>query len=108
MNRLLAFSLLSVCFGLMVGGLRWVRQPPPQQLPANAAGNWTLYCKDPNGSTSTKYLDLKQKGTVIIRALQGAEPIGWGGGHDRYTAPCGSHEDARCAGVSRASRWAAC
>ena len=35
------------------------------------AGNWTLYCKDPNGSTSTKYLDLRQNGTVITGHFKG-------------------------------------
>jgi hypothetical protein len=44
--------------------------------PANAAGNWTLYCKDPNGSTSTKYLDLKQDGAVINGHFKGPNQSG--------------------------------
>ena len=39
------FSLLSLCF--VLGAFAVGQQPPPQQLPANAAGNWTLYCKGP-------------------------------------------------------------
>jgi hypothetical protein len=52
------------------------QQPPPQQQPANAAGNWTLYCKDPNGSTSAKYLELQQKGTVITGHFKGPNQSG--------------------------------
>jgi hypothetical protein len=60
----------------MVGGRVLAQAPPPQQLPANAAGNWTLYCKDPNGSTSTKYLELQQKGTVITGHFKGPNQSG--------------------------------
>jgi hypothetical protein len=67
-------SFLLLCF--VVGGVARGQQPPPQQLPANAAGNWTLYCKDPNGSTSTKYLDLKQDGTVITGHFKGPNQSG--------------------------------
>jgi hypothetical protein len=67
-----------LCFGLMVfiGSAASAQQPPPQQQPANAAGNWTLYCKDPNGSTSTKYLELQQKGTVISGHFKGPNQSG--------------------------------
>jgi hypothetical protein len=61
---------------VMVGGRVLAQAPPPQQLPANAAGNWTLYCKDPNGSTSTKYLELQQKGTVITGHFKGPNQSG--------------------------------
>ncbi len=49
----------------------WSQQPPPQQLPANVAGKWTLYCNDPNGTTSSKYLDLEQNGTSIKGHFKG-------------------------------------
>jgi hypothetical protein len=39
--------------------------------PANVAGKWTLYCKDPNGSTSSKYLELEQDGTSIKGHFKG-------------------------------------
>jgi len=70
--------LVLICFALMtVAGVAVLaQQPPPQQMPANAAGNWTLYCKDPNGSTSTKYLELKQEGTVISGHFKGPNQSG--------------------------------
>jgi hypothetical protein len=52
------------------------QQPPPQQLPANVAGKWTLYCKDPNGTTSAKYLDLQQEGSVIKGHFKGTYQSG--------------------------------
>lgn len=54
----------------------WSQQPPPQQLPANVAGKWTLYCNDPNGSTSSKYLDLEQNGTSIKGHFKGPNQSG--------------------------------
>jgi hypothetical protein len=70
------YGLLLVCFGLSIGGAVLGQAPPPQQPLANAAGNWTLYCKDPNGSTSTKYLDLQQRGMVITGHFKGPNQSG--------------------------------
>lgn len=72
------YRIFLLCFGLMVfiGTAASAQQPPPQQQPANAAGKWTLYCKDPNGSTSTKYLELQQKGTVISGHFKGPNQSG--------------------------------
>src|ERR1700679_596736 len=66
------------CFGLMISmaSAAFAQQPPPQQLPANVAGKWTLYCKDPNGTTSSKYLDLQQKGSVITGHFKGPNQSG--------------------------------
>lgn len=73
------------CFGIFLLCLMWIapigttalaQQPPPQQLPANVAGKWTLYCKDPNGSTSAKYLELQQKGSVISGHFKGPNQSG--------------------------------
>lgn len=69
-------------FFLWLGLLVWAataafgQQLPPQQLPANVAGKWTLYCKDPNGGTSTKYLDLQQEGSVIKGHFKGPNQSG--------------------------------
>ena len=71
--RIFAFCSLLVIFA---GSLASAQQPPPQQQPASVAGNWTLYCKDPNGSTSSKYLDLQQKGTVITGHFKGPRQSG--------------------------------
>ena len=72
------YRIFLLCFGLMVfiGTAASAQQPPPQQQPANAAGKWTLYCKDPNGSTSAKYLELQQKGTVITGHFKGPNQSG--------------------------------
>ena len=71
-------AIFFICFGLMisVGSAAFAQQPPAQQLPANVAGNWTLYCKDPNGTTSAKYLDLQQKGSVITGHFKGPNQSG--------------------------------
>jgi hypothetical protein len=67
------YGVLLLCVALagIAGRVAMAQEPPPQQLPANAAGKWTLYCKDPNGTTSTKYLELEQKGTVITGHFKG-------------------------------------
>jgi hypothetical protein len=66
------------CFALVIftGSFAFAQQPPAQQQPANAAGNWTLYCKDPNGSTSSKFLELQQKGSVISGHFKGPNQSG--------------------------------
>lgn len=65
-------------FALMIfaGNFASAQQPPPQHQPASVAGNWTLYCKDPNGTTSSKFLDLQQKGTVITGHFKGPNQSG--------------------------------
>jgi hypothetical protein len=72
-------SIKKRSFGLFRVGLMiiicqvaaWAQQPPPPGVPANVAGKWTLYCNDPNGTTSTKYLDLQQDGTTIKGHFKG-------------------------------------
>jgi hypothetical protein len=59
-----------------VGASALAQQAPVQQQPANVAGNWTLYCKDPNGATSAKYLELQQKGSVISGHFKGPNQSG--------------------------------
>jgi hypothetical protein len=66
------------CFALaiFVGSFAFAQQPPAQQQPASVAGSWTLYCKDPNGTTSSKFLNLQQKGTVISGHFKGPNQSG--------------------------------
>lgn len=64
-------GLLFLVFFLVAGNLMWSQQAPEQAPPANVSGKWTLYCNDPNGSTSTKYLQLKQDGASIKGHFKG-------------------------------------
>jgi hypothetical protein len=54
----------------------WPQEPPSEAPPANVAGKWVLYCNDPNGSTSTKYLDLEEDGNNIKGHFQGPNQSG--------------------------------
>jgi hypothetical protein len=69
-RRILSLTLLLAPLAMLA------QQPPPQQGPADVTGKWTLYCKDPNGSTSTKYLDLEQQGTVVKGHFKGPNQSG--------------------------------
>jgi hypothetical protein len=73
-----SYAFFVVCLGWMVwaGSAALGQQPPAQQAPANVAGKWTLYCKDPNGTTSAKYLDLQQEGSVIKGHFKGPNQSG--------------------------------
>lgn len=52
------------------------QQPPSEEPPANVAGKWILYCNDPNGTTSSKYLDLEQDGNNIKGHFRGPNQSG--------------------------------
>ena len=68
-----------VCLGLMILGAlpaAWSQQAPPDMPPANVTGKWTLFCNDPNGRTSAKYLDLKQEGSEIKGHFKGPNQSG--------------------------------
>lgn len=52
------------------------QEPPSEQPPANVAGKWVLYCNDPNGTTSSKYLDLEQDGNNIKGHFKGPNQSG--------------------------------
>ena len=67
-TRLVAVWLI---FLLVASTLAVAQEPPPQQPPDNVAGNWTIYSKGPNGTTSTKYIELKQEGGVITGHFKG-------------------------------------
>ncbi len=68
-----SYAIFLFCLGLSAA---FAQQPPAQQPPANVAGKWTLYCKDPNGTTSSKYLDLQQEGSVIKGHFKGPNQSG--------------------------------
>lgn len=54
----------------------WSQQAPSEMPPASVTGKWTLYCNDPNRTTSTKYLDLQQDGTTIKGHFKGPNQSG--------------------------------
>src|SRR6185312_9829861 len=67
-----SYRFLCLCFVIIFcHAAAWAQQPQSQQPPANVAGKWTLYSNDPNGTTSAKYLDLQQEGTVIKGHFKG-------------------------------------
>src|ERR1700740_1560436 len=71
-NRYVCFWLLMMFYQIAA----WAQQPPSQALPANVTGKWTLYCNDPNGSTSSKFLELQQEGTTIKGHFKGPNQSG--------------------------------
>ena len=50
--------------------------PPSNQPPANVAGKWAIYAKDPRGGTSTKYIDLQQDGETLKGHFKGPNQSG--------------------------------
>src|SRR5579862_1919373 len=52
------------------------QEPPSEEPPANVAGKWILYCNDPSGKTSSKYLDLEQDGSNIKGHFKGPNQSG--------------------------------
>jgi hypothetical protein len=64
--------LLTVCHWALLSS----QEPPSEAPPANVAGKWILYCNDPNGTTSSKYLDLEQDGNTIKGHFKGPNQSG--------------------------------
>jgi len=65
--RFVCFWLLMIFYQIAA----WTQQAPSEMPPASVTGKWTLYCNDPNGTTSTKYLNLQQEGTTIKGHFKG-------------------------------------
>ncbi len=67
--------LLWLCCVLLltVANFGVAQEPPPpsNQPPANIAGKWVVYANDPDGTTSTKYFDLKQDGEKLTGKFKG-------------------------------------
>ena len=68
---LVAFVLLTI-----LSQRTFSQEPPSEEPPANVAGKWVLYCNDPNGTTSSKYLDLQQDGNNIKGHFKGPNQSG--------------------------------
>jgi hypothetical protein len=63
-----------VCLWLLIilcNAAAWSQQAPSGEPPANVTGKWTLYCNDPNGTTSAKFLNLQQEGVTIKGHFKG-------------------------------------
>ena len=54
----------------------WSQEAPSETSPANVTGKWTLYCNDPNGTTSSKYLELEQDGATVKGHFKGPNQSG--------------------------------
>jgi hypothetical protein len=67
------FIWLCAVLLLIVANIGMAQEPPPpsSQPPANVAGKWTIYANDPDGTTSTKYIDLKQDGEKLGGKFKG-------------------------------------
>jgi hypothetical protein len=76
-NHYTTFSLGLFCLLLFLAASGAPSQEPPSDKPPdNVAGKWTLYCKDPNGSTSTKWLEIKQDGSTLSGHFKGPNQSG--------------------------------
>jgi hypothetical protein len=73
MRRILRISF--VLF-LVVPITMFGQQVPSNAPPAQAAGKWNFYCHDPNGSTSTKYVEIQQKGSQVTGHFKGPNQSG--------------------------------
>jgi hypothetical protein len=56
---------------LLAGCVALAQEAPTEEAPADFSGKWTLYCKDPDGTTSTKYLEIKQDGETLSGHFKG-------------------------------------
>jgi hypothetical protein len=69
--------LAAMLLAITASNIAIAQEPPPQQQPpAHVVGSWTIYAKDPNGSTSTKYIQLNQNGTVLSGHFKGPNQSG--------------------------------
>jgi hypothetical protein len=52
------------------------QQVPLDAAPAQAAGKWNFYCHDPNGTTSTKSVEIQQKDSQVSGHFKGPNQSG--------------------------------
>ena len=72
LNRIMSQSLpLCLAFFLVTPVSSLAQQVPSEQPPAQASGKWNFYCHDPNGSTSTKSIDIQQNGSEVKGHFKG-------------------------------------
>jgi hypothetical protein len=73
-SKWLVFSLAMLL--MVVGSVSLAQEPPAEQPPDNVEGNWSIYANDPNGGTSTKYIQLKQNGNQLTGHFKGPHQSG--------------------------------
>lgn len=71
-SLLLSLALLLIA----VNAVSRAQQPPVEQAPDDVAGKWTIYANDPDGGTSTKYVEIKQNGTQLSGHFKGPHQSG--------------------------------
>jgi hypothetical protein len=72
----LSYCFVAVFLLTIFCQVAWSQEAPSEEPPANVAGKWILYCNDPNGTTSSKYLDLEQDGNNIKGHFKGPNQSG--------------------------------
>ena len=72
-RRILCFNLAFLLSATLIG---LAQQVPSDKPPAQANGKWNFYCHDPNGSTSTKYIEIQQNGTEVKGHFKGPNQSG--------------------------------
>jgi hypothetical protein len=70
------FLVVFVFLSLNAARLAVAQEPPAERPPANVEGKWTIYAKDPNGRTSTKYVEIKQEGNKLSGHFKGPNQSG--------------------------------
>ena len=68
--------LLVALLLITLNGVSRAQQPLAEQPPDNVEGRWTIYANDPDGSTSTKYVEIKQNGTQLTGHFKGPHQSG--------------------------------
>lgn len=69
-------SLLLAVLLMALNGASRAQQPPAEQPPDNVEGKWTIYANDPDGGTSTKYVEIKQNGMQLTGHFKGPHQSG--------------------------------
>ena len=68
--------LISLALFVFAAFTMTAQQVPSDAQPAQAAGKWNFYCHDPNGTTSTKYVEIQQNGNEVKGHFKGPNQSG--------------------------------
>jgi hypothetical protein len=68
--------LLLALLVFLVHGASLAQEPPEPQPPDNVEGKWTIHAHDPDGSFSTKYVEIKQNGALLTGHFKGPHQSG--------------------------------